>query len=156
MILVVSDTSAVRCLVYLRKLELLGYMFSKVYVPPAVVLELERVGSWAPAKPFLTQQSPSASGRQLSMCDDLDPGETEAIQLAMELQASYLIIDESRGREVAARLKIPTMGVLGVLLRAKDAGHVDQIMPLIDQLRHGLGFYISDALYVRVRQLAGE
>lgn len=52
----------------------------------------------------------------------LDPGETEAIALAVEIGADLLLIDERKGRREAKLLGLRTTGLLGVLLEAKKAG----------------------------------
>lgn len=51
---------------------------------------------------------------------ELDPGEAEAIALAVELKAHLLLLDERRGRVVASRLGLHFVGLLGVLSEAKQ------------------------------------
>jgi predicted nucleic acid-binding protein len=85
----------------------------------------------------------------------LDPGEAEAIQLALDLHAELLLIDESAGRRVARRLLIPHTGVLGVLAAAKHRGLISAVAPLFEKLR-GTGFWISDDLMARVLKDLGE
>ncbi len=85
----------------------------------------------------------------------LDIGEAEAIILAHEVQAFVLLIDEHAGRAVAHQLGIRHIGVLGVLREAKAQQVIPAVQPLLDALRHN-GFYLSDALYVRILQDVGE
>ena len=49
----------------------------------------------------------------------LDPGEAEAIALAMEMSADLILLDERDGRIAAERAGLRVTGLLGVLLRAK-------------------------------------
>jgi predicted nucleic acid-binding protein len=45
----------------------------------------------------------------------LDLGEREAIQLALELGVSTVLIDEADGRQQAEKLKLEVRGTLGIL-----------------------------------------
>ena len=49
----------------------------------------------------------------------LDRGESEAITLAIDLQADRILLDERDGRKVAKSLGLKATGVLGILLRAQ-------------------------------------
>ena len=86
---------------------------------------------------------------------EVDAGEAEAIALAQELAAGLLLIDERLGRIVAARLGIRVIGLLGVLIEAKNVGLIREIKPLVDALMNR-GFRIGNDLYERVLQAAGE
>lgn len=86
----------------------------------------------------------------------LDPGETAAIALALELSADVLLIDERAGFRAAQALHIRTVGLLGILLQAKNEEMIQQVKPLLNQLRDEIGFWISQSLYERVLRLAGE
>ena len=87
---------------------------------------------------------------------EVDAGEAEAIALAAELRADLLLLDERKGRAIAARLSIHVMGLLGVLVEAKHRGLIHAIKPIVDDLVRKAGFRVSQELYARVLQAAGE
>lgn len=140
---------------------MLGVRFGTVLVPPMVAHELTsprggfaviRVEDYA----CFRIQSPGDSERVRKLAESLDPGESEALALAIEMHADYLLMDEEAGREQARKLGIQTTGVLGILLRVKETGHIALIEPLLDELRDGLRFFVSPALRENVLRRAGE
>ena len=86
----------------------------------------------------------------------LDPGETEAIALGLELHADLLLIDERKGRAEAARLGLKTTGLLGVLLEAKALGLIEKASPVLDDLSRRAGFHVSASVRREFLYLAGE
>jgi predicted nucleic acid-binding protein len=92
----------------------------------------------------------------LSLRQNLGAGEAECIALALEIQADLLIMDERLGRQSAQFLKIPHIGLVGVLVRAKHTGNIHNIKTILDKLCDVASFRISDSLYQRVLQDAGE
>jgi len=86
----------------------------------------------------------------------LDPGEANAIVLALELKATQLLIDERLGRMEAKRQGLRITGILGVLLAAKRQGLVVAVRPILDQLMGEANFRISDRLYNETLVLAEE
>lgn len=52
----------------------------------------------------------------------VDRGEAEAIELAKELRADRLLIDECKGRQLAIEEGMPVIGLVGVTLLAKKKG----------------------------------
>jgi len=85
--------------------------------------------------------------------DALDAGEREAIQLASELQADLLLMDDREGRSFAIRRQLPVTGTLGVLERADVVGILSNLPSTLARLEAS-GFYLS----VRLRDyvLAGD
>lgn len=51
---------------------------------------------------------------------------------------------------------IEIIGLLCILIQAKQEGLIEQIKPLVDQLRFESGFHISSQLYQEVLRLAQE
>jgi predicted nucleic acid-binding protein len=76
--------------------------------------------------------------------------------IAHELHADLLLIDESRGRSIAAQEGIRTIGLLGVLIEAKSMKLIGAVRPLMDELKVKARFRIKDELYNEVLKLAGE
>jgi predicted nucleic acid-binding protein len=87
---------------------------------------------------------------------ELHPGEAEAIALALEIKADYLLIDEREGRTLARQLGLPITGVLGVLLRAKRRRQIEAVKPEIEALRRQARFFIAPALEAAILAEAGE
>ena len=86
----------------------------------------------------------------------IDEGESEAIALALEIRADFVLIDDAAGRLVADEVGLRPIGALGVLLRAKRSGLIPRICPLMDRLKAELNFFISSRLYETIRNLAKE
>lgn len=161
MVIVVSDTSPVRALAQLDNLELLRDLFGQVLVPPAVEKELLHppsrlmavdVGQLA----FVEVRAPRDHDQVNRLLETLDPGESEAIALAVEVTGSAVLMDERAGRSAAAQLGLPVIGTLGLLLRSKEKGFIPTIGPLVDRLQNELGFFVSAELRAEVLRRAGE
>jgi len=160
--IVVSDTSPVTNLVAVGQLDLLRQLYDKVLIPQAVYREITYDDSrqpgatevqtleWIETRPVTDRMLVTA----LQM--ELDEGEAEAIALAKELAADLLLLDERRGRAVASRLGLRFIGLLGVLLEAKQRGCLPAVKPVLDELVAKAGFWVSPQLHARVLQAAGE
>ena len=85
----------------------------------------------------------------------VDPGEAEAIALALELNARALIIDERRGRELAREYGVERVGVLGILVQAKQKGFLERVAPEIYNLQ-AIGFRMHDRLINRILKEVNE
>jgi predicted nucleic acid-binding protein len=75
--------------------------------------------------------------------------------LYWEIAADYLLIDEKKGRAIAARNDIRTIGTIGILLSAKRQGFLAAVKPCIDTLVNA-GFRVSDMLCRQILDRAGE
>lgn len=160
MSIVVSDTAPIRALDHLRLLDLLETLFGEILIPPAVVTELKPRPRFAPIMvseiAFLRVVAPGDRGAVDQLRRTLDPGEAEAIALAIEVGADTVLLDESAGRAIARQRGLLPIGILGVLLQAKRQGFVDSIRRLLERLEVELGFFISPDLRHEVLKIADE
>ena len=136
-------------------------LYGTIIIPPAVYQELINSGDTDPATLAVQTvdwiQTQAISDRVLLeiLQTNLDPGEAEAITLAVEINAERLIIDERRGRNEAIQLGLQVTGLLGIVLAAKQQGLIPLVQPIFDKLRTN-SFWIRDALYAEILRLAGE
>ncbi len=86
----------------------------------------------------------------------LDRGEAEAIALAVDLKANYLLIDEMKGRTIARKYNLTITGVLGILIRAKQKGLLEFVKPDMDKLIYEADFRVHPKLYKEVLGWVGE
>jgi predicted nucleic acid-binding protein len=160
--IVVSDTSPITNLALIGYVNLLQQLYGTVVIPQAVSQEIAAVaprlaGTVSIQKlDWLEIRQATDSALVASLQLELDQGEAEAIALAIELKADLLLMDERRGRTIAARLGLTFVGLLGTLIDAKSAGLVPSVRPLLDNLITNAGFWVSQGLYDRVLQAAGE
>ncbi|HEV7404314.1 MAG TPA: hypothetical protein VGO11_15335 [Chthoniobacteraceae bacterium] len=126
--LVVSDSSPLHYLILIEATDLLPRVASEVLVPPAVVRELAHaetpaeVRRWMRSPPgWLRVVAPS----QVDASLDLDPGEMEAISLALELRVASILLDEKKGRRIAKERGLRPIGLLAVLEYSASNGWID-------------------------------
>ncbi len=145
----VPDTS---CLIHVERidrLDMLHALYDDIRIPPAVRDEYGGV----PDGIALTD-SPSRPLVHL-LRRTVDAGEAEVIALATELDAAHVVLDDAAARTEARDLDVTVVGTIGLVIRAKQAGHVSAVQPLLDALQ-GSGFWMSDDLYRHALRRAGE
>jgi predicted nucleic acid-binding protein len=128
--IVVADTSPLNYLILIDEIDLLPALFGQVLIPQAVVRELAQEKTPLPVRQWITCPPDWLEVRSLVSAAhpalmNLDAGEREAIQLALELGIGTLLMDEADGREAAERLHLEVRGTLGILERAAKLGKID-------------------------------
>jgi predicted nucleic acid-binding protein len=85
----------------------------------------------------------------------LHSGEREAIGLALQTDAEWVVLDDEAARRLALSLGLPVTGTLGVLILAKRAGILPAVHPLLEALI-AADFRIDARLRGWVLRNAGE
>ena len=160
--IVVADTSVLLNLCRVELADLLPSLFGEVWIPPMVEREFTRL-SLVHARfvglqlPHWVKQSAAVNvPAEVSDCPDLDPGETEALALALSLQADFVLVDDLAARRAAAQLQQRSTGIGGILLLAKGQGLIPMVCPCLDRLHREARFYMSHSFRKELLRLAGE
>ena len=160
--IVVSDASPIIGLAAVGRLGLLQDLYGRVLMPEAVREEVAAAGPGAPGASAVREAAwigaLAVRDRRLvdALTGEVDRGEAEAVALAVEAGADLLLMDERRGRAVAARLGQRVVGVCGVLVEAKGRGLLPAVRPVLDALAVDAGFRVGSRLRARVLDAAGE
>lgn len=152
--IVVSDTSAITALLQIGRVALLQELYREVLIPEAVRNELQQTHPVLPS--FLRCERVSNSAEVQRLLIEIDVGEAEAIMLAKERGADVLLMDDLEGRRVAQREGVPFIGLLGVLVQAKQMGHVASVRELTAELERVADFHLSAEVKELAFRRAGE
>ncbi len=129
---VVVNSTPLIALSITGRLHLLKAIFDEVIVPASVYKEIVLHGRGRPGADevekadWILVKEPKEKPSLPPALLGLDPGELDVIQLAQELQADWVLIDEKLGRKTADALGLRVKGTLGVLLIAYQAGLLSQ------------------------------
>ena len=142
-------------------LEWLPALYQTVVVPYEVMAEVSAGGPDSPEPSALHAVTNAVrlleptKSISLALIQELDLGEASVIHAALELGISTVAIDEKAGRRVARLHGLKVTGSLGILLKAKEQGHIDSIAPCIARMRNQ-GIWISQKLLDQALTAAGE
>jgi uncharacterized protein len=153
-VIVVSNASPLISLGAVGRLELVHQLFGEISIPQGVLDEVRSVDLRTEDWVLIRNLEGDFLRRALEA--ELDQGESEAIALAVELQADLLLMDERRGRQVASRLGLKVLGTLGILVEAKQRDLLSAVTPILHDLQARAGFRVSPALYQQVLKELGE
>lgn len=160
--IVISDTSPISNLIQIGMLDLLRQLFGKIVIPTTVDLEVRKLESFSieisayTSADWIEIVSPKATAKVQMFMTTLDKGESEAIVIALEQNADYLLIDERRGTKAAISEGLHTVGLVGVLIKAKELGVLSAIKPVLSNLEDTAGFWIGEKLKNKVLEDVGE
>jgi len=146
---IVSDATTLIVLGKLGRVALLQLFFDRVLIPSQVMVELQAkpdhdLSIWN--QPWFQIVDGTCLGLYREFCLVLDAGESESLALA-DTHHLPLLIDEKKGRTIAARRGIPVLGLVGLLVRAVQRSFLTarEAAALLEDAR-AIGFRISNSL----------
>jgi predicted nucleic acid-binding protein len=152
--IVVSDTSPLTALLTVGEADLLPELFHEVIIPEAVLAELRRSHPLLPEWLRVVGVKDTEQASRYARIVDAD--EAEAIELARELHADHLLIDERKGRRLAVEEGVPVIGLLGVVLLAKRRQIIPSARMLLQRLENEAGMYLSEDVRTAALMTVGE
>lgn len=148
--IIISDTSSLIALSKINKVKILSKIFGTIFITPEVKNEFQNeIPNWIKIKSF------SNYNLFKFLTYNLDEGEASVITLALENNQSLLIIDEKKGRKIAKSMGLKIIGVLGVLVIAKEKGYLKEIKSTLEKLEK-LDFRISESLKTHILKKVKE
>lgn len=159
--LVVADSGPLIALARVQLLTVLPKLFGRVAVPSAVWEEVTSGAAQGRAGAADVQSAdwvdvvvapPSLAAAYALL---VDRGEAEALAYASENTDALLLIDDRRGRRVAAQLGLAHRGTAGLLVQARRLGVFPELRPVLEALARA-GVYIAPAVLERALREVGE
>lgn len=156
---VIVNSTPIIALASIGELHILEDMYQKILIPEAVYMELtvkdDTVSDQLRSAEWIhTKRITNADDKRMYKAR-LHAGEVEVMILAQEESADLVILDDYAARKTAAYLGLTVTGTLGVIVKAKQRGFVQDAMPLVSALEE-TGFFISDELKAYMMRAAGE
>ena len=149
---VVSDTGPLIALAKVEALHLLRGLYRQIVIGPTVYTEAVTAGMAMNAADASALQAAYQQGMLIvhtpssvstTRPDFLHAGEAESIQIAIELEAKWLLMDDLGARQIAqrnltaAKLSTGIKGTLGVIVTATHAQEIapNQAIDLVQALK---------------------
>lgn len=159
--LIVCNTGPIIALSIIDRLDLLNSLFSRIIVSDQVHREILHGGSSGSGVATYVQASWIERASLSGAIDDLlmsvpDEGEASVIQLAREISARQVLIDERKARKIArAVYGLNVIGTAGILVRAKRKGALIGVGEALSQMRDG-GYWLHEDIVIAAKRAAGE
>ena len=158
---VVVNTTPLIALSHVSQLDVLKRLYGEIIIPEAVYRELsiktesickkavDNSLEWIRIKSINNEMAKAMYKTQLH------DGEVEVMILSKEIAADVVIIDDANAKKHAKYLGLPVTGTLGVLIKAKREGYVNELKPIFSQMVEN-GIYISQSLMELCLKQVGE
>lgn len=159
--MIVCNAGPLIALAGIGQVELLQRLFGTVVVAEPVRREVEaggaskQGGNLFHAHDWLRTTTVAEPPDQL-LSALLDLGEASTIALALQLKATHVLMDESKGRKIARSVyHLHVVGTGRILVEAKKAGFIASVKPLLHQMRMN-GYWLSQSIADQIVHQAGE
>ncbi len=96
-----------------------------------------------------------SKAEKLAFRSRLHDGEVEVMILAREIEADLVVIDDYAARKTAEYIGLNLTGTVGVLIKARQNGYIDRVMPIVQVMEQN-GIYYSERLKEQIRKIVGE
>lgn len=158
---VVSNSTPLIALARIKQVDILRAIFGRIIIPQGVYDEVVLQGAGLPGVQEVREATwieklPVQSVLAVSLLrSDLDRGEAEAIVLAKEVEADYLLVDERKARRTAKNSGLKIMGTLGVVALGVKKGLLPGVDPILDSLEQN-GFRFTERVRKKIKEEIGE
>lgn len=160
--IVISDTSPVSNLILIERLDILQKLFTEIVIPSAVDAEIRALKQFGKdlseyeTAGWIKVAAPANLQKVQTLQTKLDEGEAQAIALALELNCGLLLMDERIGTDIARREGLQTVGLVGVLIKAKEEEIIEKVSEVLNELKTSAGFWLGDKLEKKIIEELGE
>ncbi|MCI5122717.1 MAG: DUF3368 domain-containing protein [Candidatus Electrothrix sp. AUS4] len=145
---VIADSSCLIGLCKINKLFILEKIFESILIPEAVYHEVVIKGKGRPGaeevknSDWIEQRKVHNKLAVKALRMNLGPGESEAITLADECKADFLILDDLKARQTAEELGLSVVGTVAVLKKAREKNMIQSFEAALTDLDNA-GFRFS-------------
>lgn len=165
MIKAVCNSSPIIGLSIIKKLDLLWEIFDEVYITEEVYKEvtinekIRKIGSKELIEAVKNNHIKIYGVKNKLLVEQLygrlHRGELEVMVAAKELKIKRVIIDDRSARHFAETMLLRSIGLMGILLLAKEYKKIESVKEYLDILIEK-GFRMSVKLYNQILKSAGE
>lgn len=157
---IIVNSTPLIALAKANKLEILKGMYEHIIIPEAVYREVTEKDDVAAqrieaAREWIEVRKVDSSLDRRMYKAKLHDGEVEVMLLAQEIRADAVIIDDGAARKTAEYLGLPLTGTLGVMIKAKQRGLLETVMPAVQQMEQN-GIFFSKEVKEKIRKLSNE
>jgi len=162
-VILVLDASPLIALARIGSLDLFRQLADQIIIPEAVYAESVNCPAGRPGSieiaqaDWIVHRKVENRARVEQLHARIGLGEAEAITLVQEIGTDAIVVlDDATARRIAEQEGCRVVGLLGLLVVAKQRGLLAAVRPLLDAMRNS-GFFVSDELYtIILRQVAEE
>jgi predicted nucleic acid-binding protein len=153
-VIVVSDTTAITTLMKSGLEPVLEQLFGKVAIPEMVAIELRQYHPDIPAwcEIHYVHHHPLLP----AISQNIDPGEAEAICLALDLKADAILLDDRKGKREAESRGLSCLALPAILLEAKRQGLILSLREALDLLDERGSYRLKAHVMEALLREAGE